>query len=232
MSSSDTNSTQQRAYRYLKEAILNRELTPHDRIRAQAVAAALDISRTPVREALGRLEQEGFVLRDGGWGYVVRAMTFKEVMDFYKVRDALEATVIAEVMDKLTPVLIKRLEAELQKAEQNVARNRIKGYSLHARRFYTLLAEATENMCLREMMSVIDDRIRWLGVILNNQSLDRPRESLAENKTVLAALKAGDAAAAVAAVKWHVSCAREAFRQCTFETGAGITLPHASVRKN
>lgn len=63
--SADTNS-QETAYRFLKTAILDLEYKPNERLTAQEIASRMNVSRTPVREALSRLEQEGLVTRTGG----------------------------------------------------------------------------------------------------------------------------------------------------------------------
>ena len=67
------------AYDCIKESIINMAVSPGQKLHAQELAARLNVSRTPIREALGRLEQEGLVRRDSGWGYVVRPMNLKEI---------------------------------------------------------------------------------------------------------------------------------------------------------
>src|SRR3972149_3590005 len=95
-----TPNSQEKAYRFIREGIFGSEFKPDERLRAQELALRLGLSRTPVREALGRLEQEGLVRRDGGWGYVVRTMSLKEAEDVYKVRRVLELEAALEAMPK------------------------------------------------------------------------------------------------------------------------------------
>ena len=75
------------AYDRIKESIVNMEVSPGQKLHAQELAVRLHVSRTPVREALGRLEQEGLVRRDTGWGYTVRSMNLKEILDLFALRD-------------------------------------------------------------------------------------------------------------------------------------------------
>src|SRR5690349_1940859 len=110
-------SSQEKAYRHLKARILDLEFKPNDRITANGVAEELHISRTPVREALGRLEQEGLVASAGGWGYVVRPLSAKEALDLYKVREALEIEAVREALPNVTAPLLERLGACLDRAE-------------------------------------------------------------------------------------------------------------------
>src|SRR3954464_419687 len=104
-----TPNSQERAYRHLKSQILDLEYKPNDRITANEIAQHLKISRTPVREALGRLEQEGLGVSAGGWGYVVRSVSVKEAMDLYKVRETLEVEAAREALPNVTPALLERL---------------------------------------------------------------------------------------------------------------------------
>jgi DNA-binding GntR family transcriptional regulator len=203
------DNSQDRAYRHLKEAILNLEFKTGRPLRAQAIAESLSLSRTPVREALGRLEQEGLVARDGGWGYVVRPIDLKEAMDLYKVREALEVEAMKEAIPNLTEIYVSRMCACLHRAKEEIRRRRFGKFRENAREFYRTVAEATGNTCLQNMLMVIDDRVRLLGALMADKHLGRPTESLAENEAVLAAMRAGDVVAAEHAVRKHVSNARE-----------------------
>ena len=203
------DTSQERAFRYLKEAILNLEFKIGAPLRAQAIAELLSLSRTPVREALSRLEQEGLVVRDGGWGYVVKPISLKEAMDLYKVREALEVEAVKEAIPNLNETHISRMRACLRRAKEEIRRQRFGKFRENARAFYRAVAEATGNTCLQDMLKVIDDRIRLLGALMADKHLGRPTELLAENEAILAAMEAGDAVAAERAVRKHVSNARE-----------------------
>lgn len=206
----DTNS-QEMAYRFLKTAILDLEYKPNGRLTAQEIALRINVSRTPVREALSRLEQEGLVMRTGGWGYVVRPITVKETMDLYKVREALEVEAIKEVIPIVDRDLLGRLDACLKKAEESLCKGKAGEFRYNTRAFYNVIAKATNNSYLEFMLSLIDDRIRWLGAMIADRYYDRPRESLQDNRDLLKALEVGDEAAAIAAVKKHIFGARKRF---------------------
>lgn len=215
-------SSQERAYRHLKAQILDLEFKPNDRITAHEIAQKLHISRTPVREALGRLEQEGLVVSAGGWGYVVRALSVKEALDLYKVREALEVEAVREVLPNVTPVLLKRLDACLVRAEQGMRAGKRGDFRRNTREFYRAIAKATNNTYLEYMLSLIDDRIRWLGALIADRHFDRPRESLTDNRELLAALRQGDEEAAVAAIRKHVAGAGERLLGCIMNEKARL----------
>src|SRR6202050_465569 len=74
----------------IREMILHGELPPGERVREVELAAKLGVSRTPVREALSILSQEGVLTQLNTRGFVVRAFTSQEIMDAIDVRGALE----------------------------------------------------------------------------------------------------------------------------------------------
>ncbi len=214
------SNSQEQAYRYLKQRIINLEIKPNDRLTTQAIASAINVSRTPVREALGRLEQEGLAVRDEGWGYTVRPISMKEAMDVYRVREVLEIEAVRQALPNMTPALIAKLRASLNKAEEKVKQGRLNEFRNNARLFYHMITEATENNCLTSMLATVDDRIRLLGAMMAERHLDRPKESLAENRTLLEALAEGNERAAIAAVRKHVASAAKTLRQYVMsETG-------------
>jgi DNA-binding GntR family transcriptional regulator len=215
-------SSQEKAYRHLKNQILDLEFKPNDRITANEIAQQLKISRTPVREALGRLEQEGLVVSAGGWGYVVRPLSVKEAMDLYKVREALEVEAVREALPNVTPPLLERLSACLDRAEQGMRAGKQGDFRRNTREFYRSIAKATNNSYLEYMLSLIDDRIRWLGALIADRHFDRPRESIADNRELLNALKRGDEDAAVAAIRKHVAGAGERLLGCVVNEKATL----------
>jgi DNA-binding GntR family transcriptional regulator len=191
-------------------ASLKRELHPGAEGRVD-IATQLELSRTPVREAFSRLEQEGLVLRAGGWGYVVKGITLREALGIYSVRAALETEAMREAIPHVQSEHIQRLRALLQKADERLQQKRLKEYRDYTRAFYRAIASLTDNACLEHLLSLIDDRIRWLGAMITARNFERPRESLKGNRVILDALEARDAAAAEAAVRAHVDGAKQSF---------------------
>jgi DNA-binding GntR family transcriptional regulator len=219
----DANS-QDKAYRFVKEAILDLEFKPNEPLRAQSLAETLKVSRTPVREALGRLEQEGLVIRDRGWGYIVKPVTLKEAMDVYKVRESLEVQAVREVMPNINKAFLLELRNHLKRAGEQAKQGRLNEYRKHTREFYKAIAKTTDNNWLCFMISLIDDRIRLLGAIMADRHLERPKESLIENHAVLSAIEASDADAAEIAVRNHISSAKETLSKYVLVEAATVTL--------
>src|SRR6478672_11036824 len=119
---------QDHTYAFIKEAITSLRFAPGQRLGTQELGQLVNASRTPVREALSRLAQEGLVHREGGWGYVVRQVSVKDVLELYGVREALEVQAAREVIPKLDPAMIARLVAENRKAEEHFAAGRFDAF--------------------------------------------------------------------------------------------------------
>lgn len=91
-------------YQVLRDSILAGVFEPHDHLVQVQLAKELDVSRTPVRDALQRLSQEGIIRSVGARGYVVSSLTPRDILDVYDVRLALEveAAIIAVGLDLVT----------------------------------------------------------------------------------------------------------------------------------
>lgn len=200
---------QAKAYEAIKQQILRGDLPPNSRLKALDIAETLGISRTPVREALGRLEQEGLVASESGWGYIVRAMNFAEVMDLYKVREVLEVESALEAIPRIDDAVLHTLEKILADAEAFAKRGRPIDLLAATRKFHATVAAATGNRILQQMLSMISDRIQILGAMVLRQDQRRPGEIIKENAAILMALRQKDPVEAEGAVRAHVRRARE-----------------------
>lgn len=205
----DHSNAVEKAYAFIKESILTLKLRHRDRVATQELAERLGISRTPVREALARLEQEGLLVRDAGWGYVVPAVTTSEVLYLYRVREALEIEVIRETIDRVDEPLITVLTTLIERAEGHVRARRYSDLQAVNRQFYGLIAQTTGNALLQQMLRTISDRIRIVGALVIEQYTGRAAEVIAENRRVLEALKARNGPQAEEAVREHIRRARD-----------------------
>lgn len=103
MSASDRQTLANRALRLLRDRIFEGRIAGGARLYEVALSEALGLSRTPVREALGRLEQEGLVERLDSVGYVVRSFSFADVLDAIELRGVLEGTVARLAAERGVP---------------------------------------------------------------------------------------------------------------------------------
>lgn len=200
---------QDRAYAHIKEEILSLRLAPSQRLGAMDFSESLGISRTPVREALSRLEQDGLVSRETGGGFFVRGMTLREIVDFYRVREILEVAAALEALPRLTPNVLEQLQNCLSRAAELLEPAKFSEFVLSNRDFHARILEASGNVALQTVMVPVSYRVRIVGAMLIKLHAPRQREVLEENTRILEALRAPDSARVEDAVRTHVRQARE-----------------------
>ena len=102
-------SLREQVYAVLRDNLDAGEMRPGQKVDIDAVADRLAVSRTPVREALLRLEVEGFVTIRPRSGIVVRTLTETDIRNLYQMVGALEAAVLLTERDQVTPELVDRM---------------------------------------------------------------------------------------------------------------------------
>lgn len=211
MNSDSQPNAQDRAYQHVKNQVLSLALKPGQWIKAQDIASEIEVSRTPVREALSRLEQEGFVRRDGGWGYIVCSVTLKDAREIYKVREALEVEAAREALSHIKPADVVAMDSLLKKADQARLRQRVSVFRLNTRAFHAAIARLANNALLARMLGELEHRIQFLGAMVFEKYPQRMDEVIEENRAILAALQRGDASRCELEVRQHVRRAWESY---------------------
>lgn len=211
----DAQDGQDRAYQFIRERILDGQYAPGQSLRAQDIAEATTLSRTPVREALGRLVQDGLVIRNDGWGFMVRTPSFQDVLDLFNVRAALEVEAARAAVARLDAAAVRDLSARLDASAAAHARGDDVGSIRLARAFHVAITELSGNRLLLEMLKGINDRIHMVGIALIKGMPGRAAEVLEENRRILSALVRKDAAALEVAVRGHIERSRALFLERT-----------------
>ena len=199
--SSDTRvvSLGERAYRRLREMILDRELEAGALLNEHRVADQLDMSRTPVREALIRLTGEGLLVRADARSFSVRTVAAREFFESMRVRETLEAQAIDLGIQRLSVASIEALEVRVHELEVGVHTE------VEHREFDDLLhrtiAEASGNAVLVQMIVLMRLNARLFRV---TSHLHRQQENHVEHLAILAALKSRDVVEARNAMINHI----------------------------
>jgi len=190
------------AYRAIKTAIVANRLKPGALVSEEAWARELRVSRTPVREALNRLEQENLVRRVPKRGVFVADLSLDEFLDICEVRSLLEGNACHVAAQRID-------EADLDKFEQEfrqLAAKQPTSEDLHRanevdRAFHMYILETAGNQQVIAIISRLNDMITRLRFALTPS---RYHESLAEHGQILAGLRARDGEAAAAAMRSHM----------------------------
>lgn len=143
------------AYKRIKDAILKHEIVPGQRLSHEELVLRLKISQTPIREALSRLAQEGYVTRVTNRGYRVSEMTAAEVAELFELRHALESHCLEQAIQRVTPSALAALETNIRAHRKAIAANTalIDRYLIN-KDFHMIIADIAGN---RAIARILDD---------------------------------------------------------------------------
>lgn len=200
----------ERAYQRLRSAIAAGQLLPRTRLREDALAKWLEMSRTPVREAVRRLEAEGFFSRDSRT-LVVSSLDQQSVVELYAMREVLEGTVAAFAAQQASKGEVATLR-ELCEIEAGLL-DRPEDVVRHNDRFHTALYGAAHNRFLLKSLGTLRDARALLGPSTLNQP-SRISSAHAEHLAIVDAIEARDPGRAEEAARNHIAAAaRERLRR-------------------
>jgi DNA-binding GntR family transcriptional regulator len=197
------------------DAIYNRlmslEIAPGSRISVDQLARDLDISQTPVREALGRLENEGLVRKAHLVGFsAAPQLTRKQFDDLYQVRLLLEPEGARLAALNMTPQTLAEIEAAAATMQQDGAPvDRNSRYSRFARadgHFHDTILKIGGNEVLRQALSGQHVHLHIFRLMFHARVAS---EALEEHDRLMAAFRAGDSAEAAAAMRNHIERSRD-----------------------
>ena len=205
-------SAARRAYDFIKWAILSAVYAAGDVITEGGLANELGVSRTPVREALLRLEVEGLVVLKPKKGAVVSTFTLQEVEDVLEARELVEnhtaAKSFAARATLLPPLLEVHAEMCRRRHEHDTA-----AFTDADRRFHELIVDAAGNAVLSSIYRMLRERQTLFTSVMVRGRTDRMDAAIAEHDRVLAALRGDDEEAFCAVVRshlaWSTALARE-----------------------
>ncbi|GAA5029439.1 GntR family transcriptional regulator [Microbacterium fluvii] len=171
-----------------------------DQLVEARIADHYGVSRTPVREALNRLEQEGLIVR-ASRGFRIRSGSPEDVIEIYDVRIALERAAAEAAASVRTELHLAELD-QLQRQSAEAAGDPALSRRLHSR-FHEVLWEASQNATLQSMLAGLVARLRIFDQ--ETQHRDDRVDTSGEHDLVLAALRARDADAAGRAIVAHLA---------------------------
>lgn len=189
------------AYQKLLLAIQHGDLSPGTRLREVEMAERFGISRTPIRDAIRRLESDGLVLHVPHQGAMIRQLSHREVSELYDVRTVLEGTAaqyatqqasdleIAE-LDYLNELMLKNAGDPVKVADAN-------------RLFHQCLYRIANNRFLIESLNALSNSMTLLGGTTLKE-VDRTQEAYEEHQAIIQAMKEGNKQQAELAAQLHI----------------------------
>ncbi len=191
------------AYQSIKKSILAGDLEHDVRLTEEALSQRLGISKSPIREALNSLQNEGLIRIEPRRGAYLRQFSVKEVADLYDLREVLETYAVSTA--KVTPQLIAELNRSINRTSQLLKMDDKIGHIEEDARFHGAIAKATENQELCRVLSNIQNQI-WL---FRCKTYDLSSSTAPKaHKAILEALEEGNSTKAQAAMRHHISLVR------------------------
>ncbi len=178
-------SVREKTYDYLKSNILSGRFVPGERLAEEHLAEELGVSRTPVREALHKLEQNGLIEPLESRGFCIPKDSEEEIEDLFELRTVLEGYTLKLICERITDEQIGRLEEIIDKAEVSLRRKRIDevfqwntefhdilyGMVADKRRFYNLIVNIR-----KYVLRYRKDTLQYLGAA--KRTIDGHRQIL------------------------------------------------------
>lgn len=208
----------------LRQMIMAGEFAPGARIAEIPLAQRLGVSRTPVRLALGLLEQESLVVSSPRRGFVVREITVDEIMDAFDVRGSLEALACQKALERgLEGATRATLLDCLAEGERLLGKGHFdevdtKQWAAMNARFHEAIVGAARNKALAAALE-FNSRLPLVAagaIAFNTQSLEASYQNMhgvqAEHRDIVDALMRGQAGRAEALVREHAFKSREKLR--------------------
>ena len=194
---------QDQAYSQLKDAILSLELRPGEPLLETEWAERLGMSRTPVREALRRLEHEGLVANDRRRGWFVYSLSLDDIRHIFDVKVVLGGMAARQAAERITEEQAARLRHALEDMASATEDHDLAAWYVADQSFHQVLFEAAGNARLPQIVKGLNDQLHRIhaGHLALEGRMDR---SLGEHHDIAEAVLSGDGQAAEEAMRTHL----------------------------
>lgn len=203
----------------LKDAIVNGKLKPGERLMEQQVAEELGVSRTPVREAIRKLEIEGFIIMIPRKGAYVSDISLKDIAQVFEVRAAMEALAAGLAAQRIADDQMEKLERKLVEVKNAVDNSDLDNIIHFDTDFHEIIYDASRNDRLVQILNNLREQIqRYRTASL--ASPGRLKDTLREHQELVDAISTRNVALAQKVAKEHIENAEnsilEAFKEKSY----------------
>lgn len=195
-------------YEYLRTAIINGLIKPGERLVEKEYAEKFNISRTPVREALRKLEIEGLVENIPRKGDIVKGIDLTDMLEIFAIRQALEPLVVKTAMENITPEDIIKLQKTVEEMTCSAHRDDTGAVLKAFQDFHDILINVSNMPRLSAIISQLKDYLgRFRTISLSDPT--RRTQAINEHNEILQAIIAKDKGTAEQLIASHLSSARQ-----------------------
>jgi DNA-binding GntR family transcriptional regulator len=196
-------------YQRLKESIVRGEISAGSKIVETRISQKLGVSRTPLREAINRLEQDGFVKIIPRRGTFVHKQSVAEILESLEIREVLEGLAARLAARHATPDIIQKMKACFDDFSPKTVEKSIQSYALRNVRFHHLVIQASQNRRLIALIRNLYDQmdmVRLHTIILPG----RAKKSLSEHWAILRLIEKRKGDLAEKLLRTHIRDLRKA----------------------
>jgi DNA-binding GntR family transcriptional regulator len=210
----------------IREAIISGRLKPDQKLLQNEIAAQLQMSPTPVREALKQLEVEGLLVYSPHKGVRVANFSLREASEIYRIRGALETLAIRLATPNLDHTRLEKLAELVESMQVLTQQNKLAKLRQANREFHRIISQAAGSHRLYQMLDSLHQQFPWghLGVVPGRRA-----QAVKEHQAILESLQRRDAQLAAELMQQHVENAANALASFL---GEGISdLDHQDVEE-
>jgi GntR family transcriptional regulator, vanillate catabolism transcriptional regulator len=221
----------------IREMILRGELSPGQRVAESAIAQQFGLSRTPIRQALPALAEEGLLVRIGKRGYAVRVFTIGEIVTALDAKATLEGMTARLLTERgVSNALLRTLKRCLDQGDELFAKGRIEksdeiGYGEMNERFHNSIVEALENNVISDLIARLH-RVPFVAPLTIAFDRKEPKQihdllyhAHRQHHAITDALENGQGARAEALLKEHVYSQKQSMNLAVHRPG----MQHATL---
>ena len=201
----DSMSAAERAYTYVRGQILNGSHVPGTMLGEAALATEIGVSRTPVRVALARLQDEGWIHIYPKRGAIVQGIDERTVAELADARFVLETTAVERASEPMRQRLAEKLDGLITQHRAAFAEGDVARFIELTLEFHRGFVEAGDNRVMLEMYALLSDRHRFTLFMNSRHLLERSDELIAEHEALVKHLRSGDSAAFAATLQSHIA---------------------------
>ena len=190
-------------FEHLRNSIINGDLKPGERLMEVQLAEHLGVSRTPVREAIRKLELEGLVVMVARKGAYVADVSIKDILDVLEVRSVLEGLAAYLSAERMTEEELEELELISYHFKRCIENGNTEGMIEKDMQFHDRIFKSTRNVKLIQIAQSFQEQVQRFRITYFSE-YNQPRDLLVEHQAILEAIANRDAVAAQQVAQQHI----------------------------
>ena len=193
---------------YLEDQIVTGKLGAGTKIKEEEIAALLQVSRPPIREAIKVLEANGLIVRKPRIGAFVSEINGEDVLEIYTIKASLYKVALGVAMDRMDNLWLSKLEQSVQEMERYSKGEtpNVHKYQVAHVKFHSLIVDLAGNQRLKKILSNLDKQVKRFSYISLGDR-DHLRRSCNYHRDIINAIKGGDKELALELTGEHIMSA-------------------------